>query len=95
METLRKKLTNLLLILFPLCLDQLNAQTGGQNIYQFMNMSPSARISAMGGMAVGWQGTDPTAAYQNPALLNQRNHTQLCFNQQFYFADIKAGHFFI
>ncbi len=72
---------------------KLSSQTGGRNVFQFINLAPSARIGAMGGMALGWKGNDPTAAYQNPALLNESNHTQLSFNHQFYFADIKVGHF--
>ncbi|MBK9109860.1 MAG: type IX secretion system protein PorQ [Saprospiraceae bacterium] len=69
------------------------SQTGGQHIYQFMNTSPGARISALGGMPISWRANDPAAVYLNPSLLNTEMSGALHFSSLSYFSDISFGHF--
>ena len=67
------------------------AQIGGQNVYQFLNLSQSARTSALGGALISVVDDDVALAFANPALLNPKMHTQLTFNHNFHFADISHG----
>ena len=46
------------------------AQIGGDNTYEFLNLVPSARISAMGGKMVPVRDNDLNLIFGNPALLN-------------------------
>lgn len=45
-------------------------QVGGNNTYEFLNLSPSARSSAMGGSLITINDNDLSLAYLNPAILN-------------------------
>ncbi|HEX5625355.1 MAG TPA: type IX secretion system protein PorQ, partial [Saprospiraceae bacterium] len=70
----------------------MHAQTGGRHIFQFVNLSPGARISALGGMPMAWRGGDPAAAYMNPSLLTESMSGKIQFAHQFYFESIGCGH---
>lgn len=75
-----------------LCLVQLSqAQIGGTHTYDFLNLTPAARIAAFGGVALAVKDHDLNMAYQNPAALNYQMHKQFTFNYNPYFADIKSG----
>ncbi len=69
------------------------SQTGGQHIFQFLELSPSARITATGGNGIGWQNAEASTAWRHPGLLNEKMHTSLSANHQNYFDGIKSGHF--
>lgn len=60
-------------------------------VFQFLDLSPSARITALGGQQVAIMDNDPNGAAQNPALYNEQMHHQLVVNHQFYVADIQQG----
>jgi hypothetical protein len=68
------------------------AQTGGQHIYQFVNLSPSARMTALGGMPMAWRSSDAGTVFHNPSLLTNTLSGNIAFSHQFYFEDIGAGH---
>lgn len=68
-------------------------QTGGQHIYQFLNTSPGARISALGGMPISWRANDPASAYLNPSLLSIDMSGAFHFSSLSYFSDLSFGHF--
>ncbi len=68
-------------------------QTGGRQIFQFLNASPGARISALGGMPVSWRSMDPASVYLNPSLLTPSMNGQFQFSNLSFFSDIKFGHF--
>ncbi len=80
-------------LIFILIIDISLAQTGGQHIYQFLNLSPGSRIAALGGMPIAWRATDPGVVFQNPSLMTDKLDGTVCFSHQFYFADIGSGHF--
>ena len=69
-----------------------NAQIGGDNTYEFLNLIPSARISALGGKMVPVRDNDLNLIFGNPALLNASMDKQFSFSHVSYYADIKFGH---
>jgi hypothetical protein len=88
---LRRKDWFLICLLTILMFQQLHGQLGGQQTYQFLNLSQSARTTALGGSLLSVADDDVALAYSNPALLNPSIHTQLSLNHNFHFADIQHG----
>lgn len=84
----------LLSFLFLGTLVHLSGQpVGGDNIYEFLNSAPSARITALGGNLITVKDDDVNLAFQNPAALNPSMHHGLAFNFNNRLADIKNGYF--
>jgi len=72
----------------------LNAQLiGGQSTYRFLDLSPSARISALGGNLITVADDDINLAWQNPASLNVDMHQQIGFSHSFHLDGV--GHGFV
>jgi hypothetical protein len=67
-------------------------QLGGQATYEFLNLTPSARVSALGGNLITVRDDDVNLAYANPAMLNAQVHQQLAFNHNFHFGGISNGY---
>ena len=44
-------------------------QTGGDNVYEFLNLTQSGHVAALGGSNVSLRSDDLNMAYHNPALL--------------------------
>ncbi len=63
----------------------LNGQIGGDNVYEFMNLSPSARITALGGYNQTVPDEDPNNGIQNPALYTPLSHGNLSISTAWYF----------
>lgn len=81
---------------YILCLCLLNgicsyAQIGGQDAFEFLNLTQSSRVTALGGTLASVIDGDVTLGYSNPAVLNEQMHSQLSFNHNFHFADISHG----
>jgi len=76
-------------LLFPF---SLSAQIGGRGIYDFLNLSNSARVTALGGYNVALRDDDVGMGYQNPALLNDSMHQKLSFSVVNYIADVSYGY---
>ncbi len=68
------------------------SQVGGNNTYEFLNFSNSARIAAMGGNTIAIKDNDIIQASQNPALLNAGMDKALAFTYVNYFTDINYGY---
>ncbi len=68
------------------------AQIGGDNIYEFLNLPTSARITALGGKHIAVRDSDLAFAFSNPGVLNKEMHHQLTFNHSFHLADIGHGY---
>lgn len=68
------------------------AQIGGDKVYEFLNFSPSARITALGGNLIAIQDDDVALAYANPAALQQAMHGQITFNHNIHLAGINHGY---
>lgn len=69
----------------------LSAQTGGDNVYEFLNLTHSGYVSSLGGTNVSLTGNNPNLAYHNPALLNNSMNNSLALNYVNYFAGINYG----
>lgn len=66
-----------------------NAQQAGSNTYDFLNLTNSARVGALGGNQVGMSLDDVSLVFHNPANLSSELHQSLTFNYVPYVADIK------
>ncbi|WP_430816940.1 type IX secretion system protein PorQ [Carboxylicivirga sp. RSCT41] len=65
------------------------AQQAGSNTYDFLNLTNSARVGALGGNQVGMHINDVSLVFHNPANLSPELHHSLTFNYVPYVADIK------
>lgn len=71
----------------------LSAQiNGGNNVFEFLSLSPSARITGLGGHLITVQDDDVNLAATNPAALNPAMHQQIAFNHNFMVADVSGGY---
>ncbi|HPT30424.1 MAG TPA: type IX secretion system protein PorQ [Prolixibacteraceae bacterium] len=71
----------------------LSGQIGGESTYQFLNMSNSARIAALGGIQVAINDSaDLNLAFYNPGLLKESCTNQLLMNYVNYLTDINVGY---
>jgi hypothetical protein len=85
----------ILLILFLWLLSSttpLRAQQGGRHTYAFLSLSPSARITGLGGSLISVMDDDLNTASHNPSLLNPAMHQQLSFNHGFLVEGIQHGY---
>lgn len=67
------------------------SQTGGDNVYEFLNLSHSGFVSSMGGVNVSVSEKNLNLAYYNPALLSAGMDRTLALNYANYFAGINYG----
>jgi hypothetical protein len=84
-----KKALNILF--FSILFSPSFSQTGGDNIYEFLNLTHSGLVSSLGGSNVSLQGNNLNLAYHNPALLNSGMNKTLALNYVNYFAGINYG----
>jgi hypothetical protein len=84
-----KKSLNILI--FSILMSSSFSQTGGDNIYEFLNLTHSGLISAIGGTNVSLTGNNLNLVYHNPALLNSEMNNSLALNYVSYFAGINYG----
>lgn len=69
-----------------------DAQVGGNHIYEFLNLSNSARVTGLGGNLITVKDDDIALAYSNPAVLNPKMHQAISFNHNFHVSDISNGY---
>lgn len=67
------------------------SQTGGDNIYEFLNLTHSGLVSSLGGTNVSIQTGNLNLAYHNPGLLSADMSKSLALNYVNYFAGINYG----
>lgn len=80
-------------LIFLACLPVLtSAQIGGRHVYDFLNLSPSARISSLGGVNISTYDHDLNLAYLNPALSNDSMHQGMSMSVANYLSDITYGY---
>lgn len=84
-----KKSWILLVLLLPVTV---MAQIGGRNVYDFLNLSPAARLASLGGVNITTFDQDQNFAYQNPALLNDSMSGRVALSLVNYLADIGYGY---
>ena len=68
-----------------------HAQIGGKTTYDFLALSPSARITALGGTNVTLMDQDATTQLANPASLNPLMDRHVQFSSAVYPGDINFG----
>lgn len=70
----------------------LHAQLGGSRAFNYLQLPPSARVSALGGSLIPVQDDDVNQVVLNPGSLSPKMHNQLSFSNAFYFAGINFGY---
>lgn len=90
----KKYMIRYLLISFSLLFfsSETFAQTGGQHVFEFLNLSPSARNLATGGRLIDVMDADPSFGYLNPSLDNESMDNRISFNYAPYLAGINFGY---
>ncbi len=83
------RITAFLLFLIPAFVQ---AQIGGRHVYDFLDLTPQARVAAIGGKNVSTQDYDQNFGYQNPALVNDSMHNRLAFSFVDYLGGITYGY---
>lgn len=69
------------------------SQIGGESTYQFLELTNSARIAALGGNQIAIaDSTDLNLPYHNPASLHQSMENKLLVNYVNYLTDINYGY---
>lgn len=82
---------NLNIICFSIIVSSAFSQTGGDNVYEFLNLTHSGLVSSLGGTNVSLPGNNLNLVYHNPALLNSSMDKTLALNYVNYFAGINYG----
>ncbi len=72
--------------------EPLYSQSGGDNTYDFLNLTNSARISALGGQQISLYDDDINNVFHNPSLLNKSMTNNLALNYTNYLSDINYGY---
>jgi opacity protein-like surface antigen len=82
-----------LIIIFTLSVFAGRTQIGGESTYQFLELTNSARVAALGGTQVALTDTsDLNLPFHNPALLHKGMENHVLVNYVNYFADINYGY---
>jgi len=68
-----------------------NAQTGGDNVYEFLNLTHSGLVSSLGGANVSLSTGNLNLAYHNPALLDSSMNKSIALSYVNYFAGVNYG----
>jgi len=79
------------IIILSLLVSAAQAQTGGDNVYEFLNLTHSGLVSSTGGSNVSLNNDNLNLAYHNPALLNQAMSRNIALNYVNYFAGVNYG----
>lgn len=88
---MRKLLT--LIVLHLIFYPQVFGQIGGESTYDFLNLTNSARMAALGGNQIAINdSTDLNVSYNNPSLLRSEMKNMLTLNYVDYFAGVNYGY---
>lgn len=83
-------MTKISTLFFLFTINALFSQVGGEHIYNFLNVTTSARNAALGGNVLTFT-DDVNQASWNPAMINQDMDNQLGVNYVNFLADINYG----
>lgn len=81
----------LVFILMLKLMAPLSGQTGGDNIYEFLNLTQSGLTSSLGGTNVSLNTDNLNLAWHNPALLSPAMDKNFVLNYSGYMAGINYG----
>ena len=68
------------------------SQSGGNNTYDFLNLTNSARVTSLGGQQVSIYDDDINLIFHNPSILSENMDNHLVLNYINYFAGINFGY---
>jgi len=68
------------------------SQIGGNSVYEFVNLTNSAKVAALGGDLISVRDNDLNLAFHNPSLLNSAMDKYTVLNYVNYFAGINYGY---
>ena len=79
------------ILILGVCGSSAHAQqvTGGQYAFEYLRMSNSPHVSALGGISIADPDNDISLALQNPAMMRPGLHNELQLNYNDYYAGIK------
>ncbi len=80
-----------ILLLLAFITSTVSAQIGGRATYQFLNLTNSPRMAALGGKVITNYDYDPSQALFNPASINPKMDNQLSLNYTNYIGDVNYG----
>ncbi|TNF41868.1 MAG: type IX secretion system protein PorQ [Bacteroidetes bacterium] len=80
------------LLIFIMMTLPARSQTGGDNTYEFLNLSHSAFVNATGGITVSSSRSDLSLPYYNPSLLNATMHNDISLSFSTWVAGITYGY---
>lgn len=87
------KAGKLLILPFLLLSSAIFAQIGGESTYEFLNLTNSARMAALGGNQIALNdSSDLNTAYNNPSLLSESMTNIAVMNYVNYIADVNYGY---
>jgi len=66
---------------------------GGRQVFSFLALPQSARVTGLGGAQIAVLDDDPVFAAANPAALNPSMSGRMAFNHNFFLAGIQHGNF--
>ncbi len=89
---MKKHYLGFLFIISLLSHDLQSQINGGNNVFEFLNLSPSARVTGLGGNLITVKDDDVALAYNNPSLLNPSMSGRIGFGNNFYLSDINHGY---
>ena len=84
----KRLMLSLLLLVFVF---QSFAQVGGEGVYQFLNLTTTPRLAALGGKIASLDDPELGLALYNPSLLNSQMHNQLALSYVGYYGGVKYG----
>ncbi len=92
-QTVKKNFKKLLLLsgLLSACVVSFGQVTGGQFAFEFLRLSNSPRVSALGGLSVANPDNDISLAVQNPSLMRAGLHNQLQLNYNGLYAGVSSS----
>ncbi|MFO7620459.1 MAG: DUF3308 domain-containing protein, partial [Bacteroidales bacterium] len=81
----------LIILLSVFAFTPLFSQTGGDNVYEFLNLTHSGMVASLGGSNVSLPAGNLNLAWHNPALLSAGMDKNLALNYVNYLAGINYG----
>lgn len=79
------------ILILSLLVSVTNAQTGGDNVYEFLNLTHSGLVSSLGGANVSLSTGNLNLVYHNPALLDSSMNKSIALSYVNYFAGVNYG----
>lgn len=78
-------------LIFLLLVCQSFAQVGGEGVYQFLNLTTTPRLAALGGKVATLDDPELGLTLYNPSLLNSEMNNQIALSYVGYYAGVRYG----